>query len=182
MLRGGGAVDRRRLRRHRPVTRGGHGRVVALDAAGAAGDGPRPRRLTRDRRRHRRARRGDETRDDDRARAGGLLAFLMAARLRRHRTADLAAPAAHAGLALCTFSIATVQGAGLVLVPALVPLCVGSGASGGTGRIGPLGSALVAIGLHLAAMLATTAAVAGGIAAIGRWLSSRARPRRAGPF
>jgi hypothetical protein len=108
------------------------------------------------------------------AAAAGLLAVLVASRLRRRRRAGLAAPTAHAGLALWSFSMATVQGAGLMLVPALLPLCLGSDASAAVGRVGPLGLALGMIGVHLTAMLAATGAVAVGVTALAR----RLRPER----
>ena len=42
----------------------------------------------------------------------------------RHRAGDrVGAPAGHAGLALWSFLMATAHGAGLMLVPALMPLC-----------------------------------------------------------
>jgi hypothetical protein len=61
-----------------------------------------------------------------------------------------------AGLALWSFLMATAHGAGLMLVPALVPLCAGGSAMGA----GPLQVALAAVGAHTLAMLAVTALVA----------------------
>jgi hypothetical protein len=72
--------------------------------------------------------------------AAGLLAVVVASRLRRRRPAGVAAPAAHAGLALWSFWMATVQGAGLMLVPALLPICLGSGGSAASGASGRSGS------------------------------------------
>ena len=67
----------------------------------------------------------------------------------------------HAGLGLWAFIVATAHGASWMLVPALVPLC----ASGMPGReIALSGSVLLllaAAGVHLAAMLVTTAAASG---------------------
>jgi hypothetical protein len=63
-----------------------------------------------------------------------------------------------AGLAAWSFLMATGHGAGLMLWPALMPLCL-SGASEAS-MAGPLQTALIGIGLHTLAMLAVTAAVA----------------------
>ncbi len=63
------------------------------------------------------------------------------------------------GLAAWSFLMATAHGAGLMLWPALMPLCF----AGGTEAVisgGPLAIALAGVGLHTLAMLATTAAVA----------------------
>ena len=57
-----------------------------------------------------------------------------------------------AGLALWSFLMATGHGAGLMLVPALMPLCAGGPATGA----GPLLTASAAVGGHTLATLATT--------------------------
>src|SRR3954451_16744474 len=57
-----------------------------------------------------------------------------------------------------SFLIATAHGAGLMLWPALMPLCIGAGAEAGT--TGPVATALLGIGVHTAAMLIVTAAMA----------------------
>jgi hypothetical protein len=66
-----------------------------------------------------------------------------------------------AGLALWSFLMATAHGAGLMLWPVLMPLCFpeGSPARGS----GPALPALIGILVHTAAMLATTAVVAGAV-------------------
>ena len=60
--------------------------------------------------------------------------------------------AGHAGLALGAFTVACVQGAGMMLVPALIPVC----ASGSPMRAFPASGSLVLVSaaalLHLAAM------------------------------
>lgn len=73
------------------------------------------------------------------------------------------APAGHAGLALWSFAMSTAHGAGLMLVPALIPLCVGGPASGGMTVSGSLALALLAVVVHTAAMLAVTAVIASGV-------------------
>ena len=80
----------------------------------------------------------------------------------------LRAAAGPVGLALGAFVMAGAQGAGLALVPALMPLCVGRGAS--VELPGALGLALAGVGVHLAAMLLVTGAmVAGGGRLVRAW-------------
>jgi hypothetical protein len=76
-----------------------------------------------------------------------------------------------AGLALWSFLMANAHGAGLMLIPAVMPLCV-SGTPGEDAmrqltveRAAPV--ALAALGLHTAAMLATIAIIA---LAVYRWI------------
>ena len=64
------------------------------------------------------------------------------------------------GLCIWSFLMATAHGAGIMLWPALMPLCFpAESGAGGSGRL--LGPALAGVGTHTLAMLATTAAVAG---------------------
>jgi len=63
------------------------------------------------------------------------------------------------GLAAWSFLMATAHGAGLMLWPALMPLC-GSQSIASLAGEGSWGAALAAVGLHSAAMLATIAVVA----------------------
>ncbi|MDR6290284.1 hypothetical protein E9232_002805 [Inquilinus ginsengisoli] len=86
-----------------------------------------------------------------------------------------------AGLTLWSFLMATAHGAGLMLVPALVPICLSGSAMGSL--TASLGLALAAIALHTAAMLAVTGLVAAGVARgigglLGRWVGRAARPAR----
>jgi hypothetical protein len=69
------------------------------------------------------------------------------------------------GLGVWSFLIATAHGAGLMLWPALMPLCIGASAEPGPG--GPVATALLGVGLHTAAMLLVTAAMA---IAVYRWI------------
>lgn len=71
----------------------------------------------------------------------------------------LRAPAGQAGLALWSFAMATAHGAGLMLVPALLPLCLVEGSAGDWDS---LGLALAAVAVHTAAMLAVTGLAASG--------------------
>ncbi|MDM0082795.1 hypothetical protein QTI17_19565 [Variovorax sp. J31P179] len=96
--------------------------------------------------------------------AGGALVLVAGLRLWRRRPARAWAPTGHAGLALWSFMMSTAHGAGLMLVPALMPLCIGAapGSGSGTGATGPLTLALAAVGVHGAAMLAVTGLLASG--------------------
>jgi len=58
-----------------------------------------------------------------------------------------------AGLAAWSFLMATAHGAGLMLIPALAPLCL---TVPQPPLWGPAGNALAAVGLHTGAMLAAT--------------------------
>lgn len=79
----------------------------------------------------------------------------------RHR---MHAPASHAGLALWSFFMATSHGAGLMLVPALAPLCLSSAGPGAVpGAEDALWTALAGVGMHGAATLAVTGMAAAGI-------------------
>lgn len=86
------------------------------------------------------------------------------------------APAAHAGLALGSFWMSTAHGAGLMLVPALGPLCLGGAESAQTS----MGSGLAAVVVHAGAMLAVTAAMTAGACHVGqrRPHDRRLRPTR----
>ncbi len=103
-------------------------------------------------------------------RAAGLLLLGWAAyhQLRGHRhRVRVGMTAGWAGLASWSFAMATAHGAGLMIVPALVPLCLTG--SGGTGiDVGnSLAAAFAAVGLHSVAMLAVTAVIA---FAVYRWI------------
>jgi hypothetical protein len=64
--------------------------------------------------------------------------------------------AGFAGLALWSFLMATAHGAGLMLVPALIPLCGAAPSLGAS----PLAISLAATGVHAAAMLLVTGTIA----------------------
>ncbi|MBS0430563.1 MAG: hypothetical protein JSR41_25030 [Proteobacteria bacterium] len=107
--------------------------------------------------------------------AWALLAVAAALHCSRRAPPWLRAVAGPVGLALGAFLMAGPQGAGLALVPAMMPLCVGTVAS--TGLPDALAFALAGLGLHLAAMLLVT----GALAAVGARLVQAWRirgPRR----
>jgi hypothetical protein len=64
------------------------------------------------------------------------------------------------GLALGSFLMSGAHGAGLMLVPALVPLCLGARPGSEAGAAGSIALALAAVGVHMAAMLLVTGLMA----------------------
>jgi hypothetical protein len=95
--------------------------------------------------------------------AGGLLVVLAMAHLSGRAAKRARTPVKHAGLALWSFMMSTAHGAGLMLVPALIPLCVGDASAREITASGPLVVALAAVGVHTAAMLAVTGLIASGV-------------------
>jgi hypothetical protein len=66
----------------------------------------------------------------------------------------------YVGLALWSFLMATAHGAGLMLIPALIPLCLADTPASEMLAGGSMATALLAIAVHGLAMLAVTGAVA----------------------
>ena len=97
--------------------------------------------------------------------AATLLIIAVALHLRRRKASPRRGPSGTAGIALGSFLMAGAHGAGLMLVPALVPLCLGTGPVSEAGAARPLALALAAIGVHMAAMLLVTGAMAAGACA-----------------
>jgi hypothetical protein len=97
------------------------------------------------------------------AAAGGLLLVAAALHLRRRAALGERSPAGTAGLALWSFMTATAHGAGLMLVPALIPICAGNASARQITASGSLLLALAAVAVHGAAMLVVTGAVATGV-------------------
>lgn len=98
--------------------------------------------------------------------AGVVLVGVAALRLRRSErllAREGRPPADHAGIAAGCFTASCGSGTGLMLLPALMPVCVG----GAAGRITASGSAalvLTAVAVHLLALVATTSLLATGAA------------------
>ena len=78
-------------------------------------------------------------------------------RFTRRRRCTQGGPAA---LALWSLMISTAHGSGLMLVPALVPLCLSDTPAREITATGSLALALAAVGVHTAAMLVVTGAIA----------------------
>jgi hypothetical protein len=93
--------------------------------------------------------------------AGGLLAVVLICHLSGHKARRV--PAGKAGLALWSFLMSGAHGAGLMLLPVLMPLCTGNAASRDISASGSLALALAAVGVHTAAMLAVTGVIAIGV-------------------
>lgn len=104
------------------------------------------------------------------------LLLLMALALRR----------AKAGLALWSCLVASAHGSGLMLVPALVPLCLSASPAREITASGSLLLALAAVVVHMAAMLAVTAALGLGGAKCGararRWWISILETHEPSPY
>jgi hypothetical protein len=69
------------------------------------------------------------------------------------------------GLGVWSFLMATAHGAGLMLWPVLMPLCIAAAST--PDRAGPLATAAIGVGLHTLAMLAVTMAMA---VAVYEWI------------
>jgi hypothetical protein len=93
--------------------------------------------------------------------AGGLLVVAATVHLSGRTPKVARAPAGHAGLALWSFMMSTAHGAGLMLVPALIPVCMGDASA--REMTASLILALAAVGVHTAAMLAVTGVIATGV-------------------
>ena len=92
--------------------------------------------------------------------AGGLLVAVAIVHLSGRMPKRVGAPAGRAGLALWSFMMSSAHGAGLMLVPALIPLCTGDAPALQITASGSLTLALAAVGIHTAAMLTVTGLIA----------------------
>ena len=89
------------------------------------------------------------------------------------------AVAGQAGWGLGSFVVSTAHGAGLALVPALMPLCLGGAAAGGALGSAALWQALGGVAVHGVAMIAVTAAIAAAVRVCRkrvRWTVVQGRP------
>jgi hypothetical protein len=94
--------------------------------------------------------------------ADALLLVVVLLRVARRGTRLRRAGGGRTGLALWSFMVATAHGAGMMLVPALIPLCLGNSPAKEITASGSLLLAIAAVGVHTASMLAVTASVALG--------------------
>jgi len=92
--------------------------------------------------------------------AGGLLVVVAVYHLTGRKTRRTGTPASHAGLALRSFMMSTAHGAGLMLVPALMPFCMRDAPARAITASGSLTLALAAVAIHTVAMLAVTGVIA----------------------
>jgi hypothetical protein len=95
--------------------------------------------------------------------AGALFVVVAVVHLSRRSSKRGRTSAGNAGLALWSFMMSTAHGAGLMLVPALIPLCVGDTPAREITASGSLTLALAAVGVHTAAMLAVTGVIAAAL-------------------
>jgi hypothetical protein len=84
----------------------------------------------------------------------------------RHRV-RVGMTAGFAGLLLWSFLMATAHGAGLMILPVIMPLCIGASPLRGVDASGSAAVTLMAAGIHTGAMLGVTALVA---VAVYRWI------------
>lgn len=96
--------------------------------------------------------------------AGGLAVLAAAVHVAGHLPRSLNAAAGQAGVALWSFTMGIAHGTGLMLVPALMPLCLSGSPAREITASGSLALALAAVGVHLAALLG----VAGAMASLAR--------------
>ena len=93
----------------------------------------------------------------------GLLVVVSIWHFSDRKAKSMKVPTGHAGLALWSFMMSSAHGAGLMLVPMLMPLCTGNAMARETAASEPLILVLAAVGVHAAAMLAVTGVIAIGI-------------------
>src|SRR6202048_4888096 len=95
-----------------------------------------------------------------RAAAAMLLGWALWHAVRGHRQRlRIGMQTGLAGLVLWSFLMSSAHGAGFMLIPVLLPLCLSGSPSGQLTASGSLPVALAALGVHTAAMLATITAV-----------------------
>jgi len=109
--------------------------------------------------------------------AGGGAVFAAVVHVSGHWPGRAHQLAGHASLALWSLAVGTLHGAGMMLVPALVPLCVSDLPAREITAAGSMVLALAAVALHTAAVLATTVAMA-AFARLG-WHAMTCRSGRA---
>jgi len=91
--------------------------------------------------------------------AGGGAVFAAAVHVSGHLPRRMRHAAGQAGLTLWSFAMGIAHGAGMMLVPALVPLCVSASPAREITASGSMALALAAVAAHMAAMLVVTGAM-----------------------
>ena len=84
-------------------------------------------------------------------------AFAAAVHVSGHLPQRLGHAAGDAGLALWSMAMGSLHGAGMMLVPALIPLCLSGSPARAITASGSMALALAAVAVHMAAMLGATA-------------------------
>src|SRR5438034_3228211 len=99
-----------------------------------------------------------------RAAAGMLLGWALWHAVRGHRQRlRIGMQTGLAGLALWSFLMSSAHGAGLMLVPAVLPLCLSGYSAAATGANDPVPVAMTALATHTGARLATIATASGPV-------------------
>ncbi len=107
--------------------------------------------------------------------AGGGAVFAAAVHVSGHLPLRMRHAAGRAGLTLWSLAMGVAHGAGMMLVPALVPLCVSASPAREITASGSMALALAAVAVHMAAMLVVAGVL--GMATRRGWTGVR---RRAG--
>jgi len=107
--------------------------------------------------------------------AGGLAVVAVGVHGWGHLSRRVPAAAAQAGPALWSCAMGLVQGAGLMLVPALIPLCLSGSPAREITASGSAAAAIGAVAVHMAALLAVAGAM-GLLARRGWELRHRCAP------
>ena len=103
-----------------------------------------------------------------RAAAAVLIGWALWHALRGHRRpVRVGMQAGLAGLALWSFLMASAHGAGLMLIPVVLPLCLAAAPAQELTATGSIPIALAALGVHTATMLATIGVIA---LVVYRWI------------
>ena len=108
--------------------------------------------------------------------AVALLVLVVVVQLSGRTPRVVRALTGHTGWALGSFAMSTAHGAGLALVPALMPFCVGGASAGEAIASEALSQAIVAVLVHAVAMFAVTGLIATGMS---RVLAGLLQPRAA---
>ncbi len=105
--------------------------------------------------------------------AGGSAVFAAAVQVSGHLPQRLRHGAGRAGLTLWSIAMGIAHGTGMMLVPALVPLCLSASPAREITASGSIVLALAAVAVHMAAMLVVTGAM--GLATRRVWEGLRRR-------
>ena len=112
--------------------------------------------------------------------AGGGAVFAAAVHVARPLPQRMRQAAGRAGLMLWSFMMGTAHGAGMMLVPALIPLCLSGSPAREITASGSIVLALAAVALHMAAMLAAMGAMSAMACSGWIGLGRRRRAHREG--
>jgi len=113
--------------------------------------------------------------------AGGGAALAAAVHVCGHLPPRLQHAVGDAGLALWSLTMGSLHGTGMMLVPALIPLCLSASPARAITGSGSMALALAAVVVHLAAMLGATALTTGVASRLLSWRRRRVQGADAAP-